>query len=60
MFDILANAKEFTGEGELFLDGFERVDFGLGIVGSEEVPGEEAGEILERSEGLVATNWVSC
>lgn len=58
MFDILTDAEEFTREGELFLDGLEGVDFRLGIVGAEEVPGEEAGEVLEGSDGLVATGWL--
>lgn len=56
MFDILAETERFSGEAELLLDGLEGSDETRGVVGSEEVPGVEAGKVLEGSEELVTTD----
>lgn len=57
MLDILAEAKGFPCEGKLLLDGFEGGDEPGWGVGTEEVPGEETREVLERTKELVATDW---
>lgn len=56
MFGELADAQDLAGCAELFLDGVVGVDGGLGFVGAVEVPGIEAGEVLDRAEELVAAD----
>jgi hypothetical protein len=56
MFDEFANAHEFAGCAKGFFCGFEGGDGGEGAVGAVEVPGEEAGEVLQSAEELVATD----
>lgn len=56
MFDELAQAHGFAGLAEGFLDGIVAGDGRGGVVGAVEVPGEEAGEVLNGSEGLVAAD----
>ena len=56
MLDILADAQAFAREAEVFLDGFEGGNEASGGVGAEEVPGVEAGEVLEGAEELVAAD----
>lgn len=56
MLDILANSQRFAREPELLLDGFEGCDKSGWIVGAEEVPGVEAGEVLESAEQLVTAD----
>lgn len=40
----------------MFLDGFVRRDEPGGVVGAEEVPGVEAGEVLKGAKELIATD----
>ena len=54
--NILADAEELAGEAELGLEGGEGGGGAAGRVGAEEVPGVEAGEVLDRAEELVAAN----
>ena len=54
--NVLAEAHDFTYEAELLLDGIPGGDLGVGAVGAEEVPGVEAGEVLEGAEELVAAD----
>lgn len=42
----------------MLLDGFEGGDGGLWVVGAVEVPGVEAGEVLEGAEDFVAADWI--
>lgn len=57
VFNELADTEDLSRQTELLLDGFEGCDRGLGAVGTEQVPGVEAGEVLEGSQQLVATNY---
>jgi len=57
MLDVLADTQAFACEAELLLDGFEGRDQALGVVGAVEVPGVEAGEVLQGAEELVAADW---
>ena len=57
MLDILPDPHQFASEEELLFDGVEGHDGGGGGVGAEEIPGVEAGEVLEGAEDFVATNW---
>ena len=54
MFDILAEAESLASESELLLDGFKGGDKAGWIVGSEQIPGIEAGEVLKSTEELIA------
>lgn len=54
--DKLAEAEGFADEAEVRFEGGEEVDGCLGVVCSEEVPGEEAGEVLDGAEGFVAAD----
>lgn len=54
MLDILADAQRFAHQAELLLDGVEGEDVAGGAVGAEEVPGVEAGEVLEGAEEFVS------
>lgn len=56
MLDILTEAESFSGESELLFDGFEGSDEARWIVCSEEIPGVEAGEVLESTEELISPN----
>ncbi len=56
MLDILADAHQFTCEPELLLDGLPGSDGGGGTIRAQEVPGIEAGEVLEGSQELVAAD----
>lgn len=56
MFDILAETQRFAGESELLFDGFEGSDEAGWSVGSEEIPGVEAREVLEGTEELVTAD----
>lgn len=60
MFDILAKAESFASQTELLLDGVERGDEAGWLVGAEEVPGIEAGKVLEGTEELVAADCRGC
>lgn len=57
MLDVLAEAQALAREPEVLLDGVEGRDGALRGVGAVEVPGVEAGEVLERAEELVAADW---
>lgn len=64
MLDVLADTQAFACEAELLLDGFEGRDQALGVVGAVEVPGVEAGEVLQGAEEFVAADcegegWVN-
>lgn len=52
----LADAQDLAGRAELLLDCVVGVDGGLGFVGAVEVPGVEAGEVLDCAEELVAAD----
>ena len=56
MLDVLADAHELSRKPELLLDGFEGRDGRWQGVGPEEVPGIEAGEVLDCAEDLVAAD----
>jgi hypothetical protein len=58
VFGEFADAQDLAGCAELLLDGVVGVDGGLGLVGAVEVPGVEAGEVLDCAEELVATDWM--
>lgn len=53
--DKLASAEDLAHEAELLLEGVPRGDLVRGAVGAEEVPGVEAGKILQDAHELVAT-----
>jgi hypothetical protein len=57
---ILADAKRFPRAAETLLQLFEDGDASGRVVRSVEVPGQEAGEVLDGSERLVATDCGSC
>lgn len=52
----LADTHDLARCAELLLDGIVGVDCGLGLVGAVQVPGVEAGEVLEGTEELIATD----
>lgn len=54
--DVFADAHDLAGETELLLDGVPGGHLGGGAVCAEEVPGVEAGEVLDRAEDLVAAD----
>lgn len=54
--DVLADAHDLAGEAELLLDGVPGGHLRGGAVCAEEVPGVEAGEVLDRAEDLVAAD----
>lgn len=56
MLDKLANAHGFTDKAQVGLELAPLHDCGLRAVGAERVPGEEAGEVLDKAECLVATH----
>ena len=58
MLDELCQAHGLAHGAEVLLDAIEDVDGGLRVVGAEGVPGEEAREVLDCAEGLVAADWV--
>lgn len=55
MLNELSDAEDLAREAKLLLDGVPGGDGGSGAVGAEEVPGVEAGKVLEKTESLVAT-----
>ena len=57
MLDELCQAHGLAHGAEVLLDAIEDVDGGLRVVGAEGVPGEEAREVLDCAEGLVAADW---
>jgi hypothetical protein len=57
MLHKLADAHQFARRAELLLRGFEGGDGGLWPVCPVQVPGEEAGKVLQRAQELVASNW---
>lgn len=57
MFDILPDAEALPRESELLLDSLEGGDNPLWVVGTVEVPGIKAREVLEGSEELVAADY---
>jgi hypothetical protein len=54
--DEFADAHGFADEAEVGFQLGPLHDCRLGAVGAEGVPGEEAGEVLHETEGLVATH----
>ena len=54
--NVLADAHEFADEAKLLLGGGPGGDGGGGAVGAGEVPGVEAGKVLDRAEDLVAAD----
>lgn len=59
MLEKLADTEDFAGGAELLLDGVEGLDGGLRAVRAQEIPGVEAGEVLQSSHDLVTTDYVS-
>lgn len=57
MFDEFTDAEDLACRAEVLFDVVEGVDCGLGTVGTVQVPGVEAGEVLESAEDLVAAGW---
>lgn len=57
MFDEFTKTQDFAACCELFLDGVVRGYGGLRAVCAEEIPGVEAGEVLEGSEDFVAADF---
>ena len=58
MFDIFANAQAFPCQAKLFFDGFKWGDKTSWVVGPVKVPGIEAGEVLQCSQELIATDYM--
>lgn len=56
MLNVLADAHNLAGQTELLLHGVPGGDLGGGAIGAEEVPGVEAGKVLEGAEDLVAAD----
>lgn len=56
MFDEFAKPQDFAGGAELFFQGVPRRDRGCWVVGAEEIPGVEAGEVLDCAEGFVSAD----
>jgi hypothetical protein len=54
--DELCQAHGLADAAEVLLDAIEDVDGGLRVVGAVEVPREEAREVLDCAEGLVAAD----
>lgn len=54
--DKFAGAEHFSRQAKLFLDGVPGGNDGLGVVGAEEIPGVEAGKVLQCSQDLVTTD----
>ena len=50
------HAHGFPDQAELLLHGLPGSNLAWGGIGTEEVPGVEAGEVLQRSEELVAAS----
>ena len=57
MLDEFPDAERFADQAEVGLQFAEEVDAGLGVVCAEQVPGEEAREVLYCAEGFVAADW---
>jgi hypothetical protein len=55
--DEFADAHEFARLAEGFFRGVEGGDGAEGPVRAVQVPREEAGEVLQGAEELVATDW---
>lgn len=55
MLDEFAGAEDLAEQAELLLEGVPRGDLVRGCVRAEEVPGVEAGKVLEDAHELVAT-----
>lgn len=58
MFNEFAESQDFAGYAELFFEGIPRRDRGGWVVGAEEVPGVEAGEVLDCAEGFVSADFL--
>lgn len=56
MLDKLAQTHGFAHGAEVLFDGIVDGDGRRGVVGAVEIPGEEAGEVLECSEDFVTTD----
>jgi len=56
MLDVFPNAHELPRESELCLYSCEGGDLRRSAVRAEEIPGIEAGEVLEGSEEFVAAD----
>jgi hypothetical protein len=54
--DEFGQAHSLADAAKVLLDAIEDVDGGLRVVGAVEVPGEEAREVLDCAEGLVAAD----
>jgi hypothetical protein len=59
MFHILANTHQFPRQPKLLLDRFIGLDLRCWVIGAVEVPCVEAGEVLNRSEELIAADYVA-
>lgn len=55
--DKLAHAHQLASRAECLLGGLKGRDTGLRAVGTVQVPGEEAGEILQCAQYFVAADW---
>ena len=59
MLHVLTDAHQFSCQPKLLLDFFVGLDLRIRVVGAIEVPCVEAGEVLNRSEELVAADYVA-
>lgn len=57
MLDEFPEAQGFADEAELLFDGVVGSDFRGGGVEAEEVPGIEAGKVLQGAQEFVAADW---
>lgn len=58
VFNEFADAEDLARRAELLLYGVEGLDCGLGLVCAVQIPGVEAGEVLDCSEEFVAADCV--
>lgn len=60
MFDEFAKPQDFASEAELLFDGVPGRNGGGWVVGAEQIPGVEAGKVLNCAEGFVSTDCCRC
>ena len=56
MLDILSYSQELSSQAKLLLDSLPWYNSGSWTIGSEEVPGIEAREVLKGTNKLIATD----
>jgi hypothetical protein len=58
VFNEFADTEDLARRAELLFYGVEGLDCGLGLVCAVQIPGVEAGEVLDCSEEFVAADCV--